>query len=273
MTIIEFLNKLNSIEPKPNTIATVYHSFLSDLDDASQKDYDEANNLMRTLSEEEFASLGMKLGRCLANYQEEEDTISIIADTHYATTLKKAGELIKKIVSIYNDVASLRASKDDNVKTAEKQNDAYLLEVKEKLKNLNDDVSKANALIDDKIFSLLINTVTILGIFVAIAFTGFGVTSIFTSVDYNLAFTSHGNFIKMLFFLLLVSFMSYNLLLLLVYFVYKLSRPLITKIKIDDDGNEKQETFFKTVNLTPFLWIDGIMLIITLVLFICCQFV
>lgn len=271
MTVLEFITELSKIEVKIDAISALYHSFAYSFEDKVLK-YDEKHvrTLLQSFSEEDFASFGTKLGRCFSDCQEEQKNLASLTDTLYAQNIEKVKNLLEKLVSIYYAVANNKSSKNENTATAIAQHDEYLKEVKGKLKLLNDAVEDANKLIDDKIFTLLINTVAILGIFVAIAYTGFGVTSIFSKISFSEAFVSSDNLIKTVFLLLMVALLSFNLLFLLVYFIYKLSRPLIIKIKKDAEGKETQETFSKTVNLTPFLWIDGIMLAITIVFFIWC---
>lgn len=109
--------------------------------------------------------------------------------------------------------------------------------------------------------SLLINNVSILGIFVAIAFTGISSIKLFSKITVN--FYMH--FATSLFSLILVSFLTYNLLLMLFYFIYK-----INKINSKDKDNENSRfvRFFE-----PFMKIDRLLLWITLFLgfiaFIC----
>lgn len=271
MTVKDFLEKLGAIEVKIETISAVYRTFVYDFND-NVLNYDEnfVRNILQGFSAEDFASFGVKLGRCLSDCKEERKDLSVIADTSYAKNIVKIEQLIENLVNIYYEVANNNSSKKDNTTTAIAQHDEYLQEIKGKLKSLNDDIVAANKLIDDKIFTLLINTVAILGIFVAIAFAGFGVSSIFSNLDFTQAFSSKEALVKSVFFLLLTAVLSYNLLLLLVYFVYKLSRPLIIKITKDNNGNDLQESFSKTINLTPFIWVDGIMAILVIALFIAC---
>ena len=274
MTVKDFLEKLGSIEVKIETISAVYRTFVYEFKD-EVLNYDEnfVRDILQRFSAEDFASFGVKLGRCLSDCKEERKNLSAVAETPYAQNVVKVEQLIEKLVTIYYEVANNNSSKKDSTTTAIAQHDEYLQEVKGKLKSLNDDIVAANKLIDDKIFSLLINTVAILGIFVAIAFAGFGVSSIFSNLDFTQAFTSSANLVKSVFFLLLVTLLSYNLLLLLVYFIYKLSRPILVKTKNCGNEDTPCESFSQTIHLTPFLWVDAIVFIVTIGLFIWCQFI
>lgn len=274
MTVLKFIEKLSKVEVKIESISALYHSFAYDFkDNELEFNKAEVETILKSFSDEEFASFGMKLGRCFSNCQEERKNLESISDTQYAEKIIKVEELLQTLVTLYYDVAKKMSTKKDSTATAVSQHEEYLKEVKLKLQDLNTAVENANSLIDDKIFTLLINTVAILGIFVAIAFAGFGVTSIFSNIDFSTAFDSSANLIKTVFLLFLVAILSYNLLFILIYFIYKLSRPLVIKIKKDDEGNELQETFSNTMNLCPFFWIDGIMFALTTGFFIWCQFV
>jgi len=273
MTVKDFLEKLGTIEVKIETISALYRTFVYEFtDDILNFDENLVRDILQRCSVEELASFGVKLGRCLSDCKEEQKNLSVVLDSPYAKNVVKVEQLIEKLVAIYYEVANRNSNKKDSTTTAKVQNDEYLQEVKGKLKSLNDDIVAANKLIDDKIFTLLINTVAILGIFVAIAFAGFGVSSIFSNIDLAQAFSSSANLVKLVFFLLLVTFLSYNLLLLLVYFIFKLSRPILVKIKKDGNKDEPCESFSQTVNLTPFLWIDAIILVATIGFFVWCQF-
>ncbi|MBQ2390861.1 MAG: hypothetical protein II306_03745 [Clostridia bacterium] len=273
MTVLDFIEKLKIIEVKLEQISALYHIFACEFtDDVLNFKKEEVETALKYLSDEESASFGMKLGRCFSDCQDELENLASMSDTDYSKKIVKVEKLFQDLVTIYYEV-SKKSTKTDNTSTTISQHEEYLKEVKSKLKDLNSAVENANKLIDDKIFTLLINTVAILGIFVAIAFAGFGMTSIFSNIDFSQAFISSGNLVKSVFFLFLVSLLSYNLLFLLVYFIYKLSRPLILKVKQDDDGNDLLETFSNTMNLCPFIWIDVIMCVLTIGLFVWCQFI
>lgn len=271
MTVKDFLDKLSTIEVKIETISAVYRTFVYEFkDELLVYDKNQVCEMLQAFTGESFASFGVKLGRCLSDCQEERKNLSTVADTLYAQNVAKVEKLIEGLVSLYYDVANKKTSKKDSTEATLSQHDEYLEEVKTKLKDLNTAVDNANKLIDDKIFTLLINTVAILGIFVAIAFAGFGITNIFSNLDFAKAFASRESLVKSVFFLLLTAVLSYNLLLLLVYFIYKLSRPLVIRVSKDDKGGESQETFVKTMNLIPFIWVDCIMTALTIVAFIVC---
>lgn len=160
----------------------------------------------------------------------------------------------------------LKTTKDD-IEKVNKQIESSKTNIDETKKSI--DETKKN--IDEKIFSLLINTVAILGIFVAIAFAGLGITSLFSDLDFATAFASKENFIRTVFFLFLVALLSYNLLLLTVYFVFKLSRPILGGLgeKLSDKQDDNKSQRFKdNISLIPFYWVNGIMLFIIIVLFL-----
>ena len=161
-------------------------------------------------------------------------------------------------------------SNDNSKETTDEQQRKNVAELKAKIDDLYSRLEAANNLMENKTFALLVNTVSILGIFVAIAYTGFGVVSIFSSIDLGVSIKCTTAFLKNIFFLLLTALLSYNLLLLLVYFIFKLSRPISFANTIGSSINNKnvdQPGFKEAVNLCPFLVVDAVLLVITGVFF------
>ena len=283
MTSLEFATKLNSINEKSEVLEAIY-AFINNCSGEYSKD--EIRFFIDNISEEKFTSFGNKLGFCRNHCIEELKKSDNETEPDYLQRLRKVEKLLFELSTIYQNIVTNRkeAKETSGVEDAIHQNAAVLKEVNAKvtqfrkdLKNAKKDIEKANNLIDEstknidnKIFSLLINTVAILGIFVAIAFAGFGITSIFSNIGCVQMLSSREDLIKSVFFLHLAAVLSYNLLLLLVYFIYKLSRPLIIKITKDNNGSDLQETFTKTINLTPFIWIDVIMAVLAIGLLIVC---
>lgn len=194
-------------------------------------------------------------------------------DIKYTQKITQAKRTLDILSMIYQKVIEKKdseKSKCEDPYTLEQQR-GVLRELVDETKKLKSDLDKANKEIeeankslDGKMFSLLTNTVAILGIFVAIAFTGLGAMSIFSNIDLKTSIESTEAFMKNVFFILLVSTMVYNLLIVLVYFIFKLSRPL-NKIS---DASKAEESFNKTINLTRFFWVDGVLAALTISAFI-----
>lgn len=289
MTSLEFITKLNSVNEKSKILEVVY-AFINNFSDEYNKE--KIRTFIENISEEKFTSFGNKLGLCRIHCLEELKKTDNEKEAEYLQSLRTVEKMLFDLSSIYQNVASKKKEEKEtkevpkNVTDALKQNIAVVNEAvtkvgqfREELKIAKKDIEKANdqieaskKTIDDKVFSLLINTVAILGIFVAIAFAGFGVTSIFSNINFTQACMSYDKLVKAVFFLITTALLSYNLLLLLVYFIFKLSRPLIIRAQKDKDGKEFYETFSKTINLTPFLWIDGILFLLSIGFFIWCLF-
>lgn len=247
MKCIEFVKKLNDVGFTNEGIEGVCRTFISGINkencNINKKDL---NNFFDQLKEEKFSELKLKLDKC-KNYCEQEQKITaILGDDEYSSKIKLAESAINQIIDNYiKKFQNKNASKNDHSYVLE-QHDAKLAEINVNIASLDSKVKEATKSIDDKMFTLLINTVAILGIFVAIAFTGFGITAIFPKIDISVALQNNDNLIKIIFFFLLISVICYNLLLLLVYFIFRLSRPLyasLNKEKIenvnDDDSCEK----------------------------------
>lgn len=274
MNVQEFIEKLIKIaDTDPASIEDLYQHFLHDFDggdldgeDLKEDDKERVRKRLKRLGNEASGSFEMKMERCLNICKAQKKKLSSKDESLYAKKVRKLYTLLRGIETVFHEVQEKRSTKNSNSETTREQNDEYIKEIRVKLVELNNAVADANKLIDDKIFAMLINTVTILGIFVAIAFTGFSVTTLFSNIDFGQAVISQGNFIKSVFFLILVSWLSYNLLLLLIYFIYKLSRPLKAP-----GENEAPESFRRAVKLKYFLWIDAGIFIVVIGLFFWCQ--
>ena len=266
MNVLDFLKQLDQADFKTNVISTLFRSFTMTYD-GEELDDGVIISFLEKIPNEKFTEFGSKLGRCLADCKEEISNVGAIKDESYVKRLTLVQSIITDITTKYNNISSQRFKKQDNVSSTIAQHTDSLKEIKGKIALLNEDVKKANGLIDDKIFSLLINTVAILGIFVAISFTGFGVMSIFSNIDIKIAIASRVSFLKSIFFVLLVTLVTYNLLLLLTFFIYKLSRPIIISIKKDRASQKNDEQYVQSLKMTPFVIIDVLILVFTVIFF------
>lgn len=271
MNVSNFVQKLNKASFEKEAISVVLHSYISSFSSEEEQFEETCKQFIESIVDDSFSAFGSKLGTCRSLCQKEIDNIGDDPEEEYLKKLKSVADILAKLNSIFSEVAGEKYKRPDNVSATVAQHENSLKEIQGKIKSLNDDVSKANKLIDDKIFSLLINTVAILGIFVAIAFTGFGVMSIFSKLDIASASQSISAFIKNVFFILLIILGAYNLLLLLIYFIFKLSRPFPNNTGQVTDGELSTLgglSFSRAINLTPFLIIDAILLVLALVAFI-----
>ncbi len=129
-------------------------------------------------------------------------------------------------------------------------------ELQGRLDALEQKVSSYESGLNDKLFSLIINTVAILGIFVAIAFAGFGANTLFSKVVFDI----EKPVILNVFFLSLTALFVYNLLFLLFYCIFKI---------IERISSDKSFGFWK--NCKVFLIIDSIALVAVVVMYFFCN--
>ncbi len=242
-------------------------------------DYDEITQKIQGIDSKDFTDFGDKIATCIHICETKLNDIEGLHDP-YGEKLKSFRDTLNKIVSIIQAEGRARSSKQPGKDTnyALAQNLEVIHEQITKINNAQQsanealsEVKKTRAELDSRIFQLLINTVAILGIFVAIAFTGFGVASIISNIDLKTALGSEEAFVKNIFFLLLVTSLLYNLLLLLVYFVFKLSRPLFNQINPDSNEpfeKQKEKTFKEIINLRPFYVVDGALALLTVASFL-----
>lgn len=279
MTLIQFATKLIYITEK-SALKEAIVSFVN-TPPTNEDDLDKLNDIIEAITDDGFTSFGQNLGFCKNYCIEELKKDANKDDKKYSEKLTLIKNLLDQLSKIYQNINEKRQlEKSQNNDYTIDQNKDVLREVKRQTQELkadidkaNRDIKKANESLDNKMFTLLLNTVAILGIFVAIAFAGFGITSLFSNIDFEQAFESQSNLVKTVFFLLMMATLSYNLLLMLVYFIYKLSRPLFTRGYITDTDDKPQDRFMVTVKLPTFIVIDAILFIVTILLFIWCQFI
>jgi len=271
MTLIDFAHKLNGASARSATMVLLCDFINEHPDQYSEND---VQKFVAGLREDQITSFGGKLGFCRNYCLEELTKEGNKSEKEYLEKLQKTLTLLEGVSKVYQSVIESR-------KTAETSADAALVQQKEVLRELNSKVKAYKDEIDeskkemqristsfnDKIFSVLINTVSLLGIFVTIAFAGFGVASIFSNIDLATALSSEEAFVKNIFYILLTSLLSYNLLLLLVYFIFRISRPLSS---LPMHIQKRVASFSESINLTAFLWIDGILAVLTIATLIVC---
>lgn len=138
------------------------------------------------------------------------------------------------------------------MRTALESYDAKIKEFQSKLLKVDASIEKQTERIDDRTFQLLVNTVSILGIFVAIAIAGFGGISIVNNINLS------EDFIRGVFAVFLVATFAYNLLFMLLYFIVAILRGFGQKEQREEDR----------IKLRPFVIIDLVLLFVTVALFV-----
>ena len=247
------------------------------------ENYSPIEKQIENIDETKFTDFGAKISECLKYCKKKIDACTGLKDDSYVDSIKSFLSFLQQISQIISVVGARRESmihSTQNTSDALAHNKDVIAELNSKMgtlkKEVNAIVKDADDRIDSKIFTLLINTVAILGIFVAIAFAGFGVTSIFSNLNLEKSLLCKDFFIKTVFFLMLIALLSYNLLLLLIYFIFKLSRPILMNTSIAqnyENGeivNISRYKFTEGVSLKPFFWVNGTLFLLTLLSFIWC---
>lgn len=275
MKLLEFIDKLNtSSNEKIRSLTDCAINEITEYDDNNQ-----IVQKIKSIKENEFTDFGDKITTCIQICDLKTKEMEGLGEDPYFQKIKSFKEILNKISSIIQAEGKLRSSKKSR-----KDSDYAIVQnldvMHEQIQKLNLVQESANAAInsaentrkelDSKTFQLLINTVAILGIFVAIAFTGLGSISIFSSIDLEIALQSNKAFITNIFFVFLTGTLVYNLLIVLVYFIFKLSRPL-NSIKANND--ESTCTFRNDVKLLPFIIADAALAILTVASFVATFFV
>ena len=279
MKIHDFIDKLSTLSETAQ-VRTLLESTL----DSFKVDFDITNDQIeeeiKKIEPCSMADLGDNVGMCIGWCEEKLDYLKTDSQNLYSQKVSNFKKLLENIATITIKVTEERIEKSNNEvesanQTAIDQNKEAILELTGDVVSLQKEiktiVSEADAKIDSKMFQLLVNIVAILGIFVAIAYTGFSTISIISNIDLKTALISEEAFVKNIFFLLLVSTLLYNLLLLLIYFIFKLSRPLLKQKNPNNDNESKEqldESFRGTINLLPFYIVDGVLALLTVASFL-----
>ena len=280
MTIEEFINTLSNLSFESEDIDSFFRCFIADdliseyEDESKRVKYKEdAIAAIWKIGDEAFTAFNTLLDDFKKRCENDIAKNKKFASKVYSCKMEYAMKIIQDLQEVYQKVKGERypdKSNDNSKETTDEQQRKNVAELKAKIDDLYSRLEAANNLMENKTFALLVNTVSILGIFVAIAYTGFGVVSLFSSIDLGVSIKCTTAFLKNIFFLLLTALLSYNLLLLLVYFIFKLSRPISFANTIGSSINNKnvdQPGFKEAVNLCPFLVVDAVLLVITGVFF------
>lgn len=292
MTLLEYLQVL-SVENEKSAINSAITGFIDNHENVLNEEEleEKLRDFIVHIPETSYTAFGSWLEYCRTYCQteqaseEQENTAN--SDTNYLQKILETLKLLNKVSTVYHQITIERkkneskteSSADVNANLAQHRDVSK--EILEDLRTQRADIERTkeeikiiNAAIDSKINDLLINTVAILGIFVAIAFVGIGVTSLFSSIDLKTALQSEEAFVKNITYLLLVASFSYNLLLLLVYFLFKLSRPL--RSYVESNGKKESEEkevseefssarFTQHIKLRPFIIIDIVLCSLTII--------
>lgn len=171
-----------------------------------------------------------------------------------ANTFESNINIILNIVDSVIKEKSKPKEPNANIATYFVSYDGKIAELKEALGKLDEKIAAQSNILNDKLFSLILNTIAILGIFVAIAFAGFSAVSIFSELNIE---TTRNNLFANTFYIFLVSLLIYNLLFLLLYFIFR----IVQKVS---DTEKKFRCEMKW-----FLIIDSIIFALTVALFFC----
>ena len=181
---------------------------------------------------------------------------------------------IKTIITIVRQSLKNKQNKAElsQNETFEKSVDGKVKEIQGKFAEFDTKFNDLNNKINEKMydfykdlnsshFSLIVNNVSILGIFVAIVFAGYSTINLFENVCIDFS----ENFLISIFSIMLLSTLTYNLLIVLFYFIHKINRinRIIKKkdnVSIGESIPEFKETY------KPFLIIDYILIAITILL-------
>lgn len=167
-----------------------------------------------------------------------------------ALSLYNELENIKKIIVKFNKTQHENREKPtldvSDVSVLLESYDNKINELNVKLNKTEEIINDLNSKVDDRTFNILISTVTILAIFVAVAFAGFGSFSILSTIQLD----PKEHILKNTYYLLLVGFFVYNTILLSIHFMFAIlnSESLKAKSLFFKKGSKKM-SFFEVIDI------------------------
>lgn len=261
MKQIEFLNKILKCSSDKEKMKSFFYENKSI--DVEEPDEESVKSFLNTIDESKITDFGNKLYILSNICFTEKSSAEKYGGNEFATQAQTFLTNIKKIMSIYDNLlSSCNESKKKNTPKnmgSGEQGDVHRALVE--INSLKGQINSTKDAFEDRSLSILTNNISILGIFVAIAFAGFGVMSIFPEISISYAMESRLALIKTTFFLILTALLVYNLLLLLCYFIFKLTQAFGIK-------QDNKFSFLGTISLKPFYWIDGVLFALTIASFI-----
>lgn len=281
MTINDFIQNL--LDAKADSTVEIQDILDCAVSDSGSYEDSEIKSAIKKIDPENFTDFANKIQICVKACERK---IALWQQKDESVYLEKNKKFKKVLENIEKYILEIAQSSDDNtidpnsatlLYDINEKNEKKVAEITNKIKVLDEKVNNANAVIDNKIFSLLINTVAILGIFVAIAFAGSSAISFIPDINFKEVFANRETMVQGMFLMFSCAWIVYNLLLLLVYFIFQLSRPILKKIALKQaDANDSiadenyKVAFSSSVGLRPFWVLDTILSLAVIGLFIAC---
>ena len=267
-TTTDFLQKCINIP-----VGNKFHFFiessiksLASVDFASEKK-DICKFLRQANADGNLNNIGLALVKCIDYCNEKKESVpgsdsdaDLIA---FSTLLNQLYATIDEVSKQPDEEDSQQDLSDlTGIQTALKSYGEKIAEFQTKLQSVDNTIEKQNDAIDSKVFQLLVNTISVLGIFVAIAIVGFGGITITNNVDFS------EDLVRGVFSCLLTSTVVYNILFMLVYFLYSILRDFYSKAQsAEGKSTTKGHSLFKL-----FAWIDVVLIGVTIIFFFLAYF-
>lgn len=262
-TPIEFLQKCLDL-PTGNDFSFFIDNAILGLSSVNiSKEHDRICKFLELANQDgSISTIAVGIRKCLEYcIQKKEKVQTAKSDPSLSSFINLLGEFAKDIEIVLKrpDEDAQNATELGNIKTILDSYDGKLKEMQKQLSSVSDDLKEQSHAVDSKVFQLLVNTIAILGIFVAIAFAGFGGTSIISSINIDLAADLNTG----VFSIFLVALLIYNLLFLLVYFIYAILKNFYQSSRFP-----RRFMLNNEIRFWPFWAIDGVLFVITIFFYI-----
>lgn len=247
--IIDWSNKLSGIEPKKEQLKLYFNN--------------QIENIKREPDNEGFLSdISDKISKV------EDILHNIFSEKRYNDNIvKNSKEFFDKLEIIKNLIVEIQSSKkkplaETDWKVIIESYSNKIDELKNKIASIEESMDQMNRSFDGKTFNILLSTVSILAIFVAVAFAGIGSSTLLSTISLDLS----EPILKNVFYLLIIGFFIYNLILMFTYFIFAIVRTDNINIKSLFLGKEKNK------KLNFFEIVDIIIIVSTVITGICVAF-
>lgn len=211
--------------------------------------YKDITKYINELKEDELSVLGDKLSKPLRFCRTNLESKEISLNRKLLQNTKKFKEALEEVQDIIaaegrsrkqmQDIASIGIINTDVFKELRKN----LVDSKKEIGDLRKEIKDLERENNSRIFNLLLNTIAILGIFVAIAFGGVGSLNVIEALPFDVEQGIPTN----AFYLSLGALFVYNLLFLLFYCIFKI---------LESFDKVRFKSF--STNFKAFIWIDAI---------------
>lgn len=217
---LEFINECTKL-PKDDVEFSIYvESIISEASNITISG-EKVKSFLKSQSDEGYiTSVGDGITRCVSYCDKKASKIpDIKKDSNFVAFKKLLSDISHIVETIVNEPNAQETSSESSIVTVMQTYENKIKELNKELDNVQKEVGRQRDVNESRMSSLITNNISILGIFVAIAFAGFGASAMFSNIPLSITATVSQN----TFYIILVATLIYNLMFMLLWFVAYLS--------------------------------------------------